>query len=486
LALRVFRRPGLLAPEARAERAFDPGPRVTASVGEAADRVFLLERESGGQGSEPAAGPREGGPAGVRVVPWSDAAGELECAPADGAVRLLDEVAELLDPVLANEPVGVLGVTEQRGLEHAERRRLPGAARAVDGPREALAAGRVVVEGEHDRVEAQPSQARDQIRVEARTADGGHVRESPGPEVVHVDQSLDEQELPPLRHRQAQDVGEAVGLQAGAACPCEVEVAGGGLRVSERARPEGADPPALVAPGPTEPAGPAAVCEDARRCDVEIGVAGCCQGLPRRGHAGDDAQAGMVDRGSGEATCLQVGARPGADAPAQLRAAEREEALQEVEPGVSWSWPVDRRGLHARPLCDLTDDGRERFAPGNDAAVEVGGPEHGVAAVDEKAPGSGPVRDHPVGADAEGAVGHLVVRGDPAASVAAPAELGERLVEAFGEGREDYLGVEVAQVGHAGRVVHGDLDLCRMWASDVQQMTDSACGSTLVPCGARH
>jgi hypothetical protein len=80
---------------------------------------------------------------------------------------------------------------------------------------------------------------------------------------------------------------------------------------------------------------------------------------------------------------------------------------------------------------------------GGGARVHVGGPERRLAAVDEEAPGRGAVGDHPLGADAEDAVGRLLVRSHPAEPVALPAELGEGLVQALLELRQDDLDVEV-------------------------------------------
>jgi hypothetical protein len=108
----------VLVPESRSERSLDRGLRVAALVGDTADCVFLFERESGRQGSEPGTGSGERGPARRRVVLWSDTAGEFECVPADGAVCPVDEGAELLDPVFSNERVRVLGIAQLLGLEH--------------------------------------------------------------------------------------------------------------------------------------------------------------------------------------------------------------------------------------------------------------------------------------------------------------------------------------------------------------------------------
>jgi hypothetical protein len=65
--------------------------------------------------------------------------------------------------------------------------------------------------------------------------------------------------------------------------------------------------------------------------------------------------------------------------------------------------------------------------------------------VDEEAARRRPVRDNALGAHAQGSVRVLLVRGYPAVGVAAPAELGESLVEALGERGQHDLEVEVAR-----------------------------------------
>ena len=94
--------------------------------------VFLLEREPGRQRSEPLADSGEGGAARWCVVLWRHAADEFERAPADGAVGLVDEAAELLYAVLSDERIRVLRSGEQAGLEHAERGRFPGSTDAFN------------------------------------------------------------------------------------------------------------------------------------------------------------------------------------------------------------------------------------------------------------------------------------------------------------------------------------------------------------------
>ena len=101
------------------------------------------------------------------------------------------------------------------------------------------------------------------------------------------------------------------------------------------------------------------------------------------------------------------------------------------------------------------DSADELLAEWDGAAVEVGGPEHRFAAVDEEAARRGSVGDDAPCADAESCVGELLVGGDPAARVALPAEFGECLVESLGERGQDCLGVEVRGSQRLPRCFHG-------------------------------
>jgi hypothetical protein len=115
--------PVRLLPEPGVEGTLDCSSRVSALVRDPADRIFLLEREPSGQGSEPVAGSGKSGASGSCVVPRGHAVGELESAPADGATSLVDEAAESLYAVLSNKRVRVLRAGEQPRLEHTECRR---------------------------------------------------------------------------------------------------------------------------------------------------------------------------------------------------------------------------------------------------------------------------------------------------------------------------------------------------------------------------
>jgi hypothetical protein len=84
-------------------------------------------------------------------------------------------------------------------------------------------------------------------------------------------------------------------------------------------------------------------------------------------------------------------------------------------------------------LRKFADRAHEVGASRNGAAVDVRGPKHRLAAVDEEAARRRSVRDDPLCAHAEPGVRVLLVRRDPAARVAAPAELGEGVVEAVGQ-----------------------------------------------------
>ena len=83
-------------------------------------------------------------------------------------------------------------------------------------------------------------------------------------------------------------------------------------------------------------------------------------------------------------------------------------------------------------------------------SLSVGRPEDRALAVDQEAAGCVAVADDAVGADAELRAGVVLVGGVPAARVAVPAELGERLVEPLIERGEDLALVEVGDAGPVG------------------------------------
>ena len=92
-----------------------------------------------------------------------------------------------------------------------------------------------------------------------------------------------------------------------------------------------------------------------------------------------------------------------------------EERLEQLRAAVVRSSVVDRSWVDAGALRKFLDRSDELFSEGDGAAVEVGGPEHGFAAVDEEAARRGSVGDHALRADAESCVGELLVGRDPAA-----------------------------------------------------------------------
>jgi hypothetical protein len=92
----------------------------------------------------------------------------------------------------------------------------------------------------------------------------------------------------------------------------------------------------------------------------------------------------------------------------------------------------------------LLDDGLERFAAREYAAVQICGPERGLAAVNEESSGCGAVRDNALCARTKHTMRHLFVRGHPAAGVLFPAELWERRVEPSREGGQHHVHVEVS------------------------------------------
>ena len=151
----------------------------------------------------------------------------------------------------------------------------------------------------------------------------------------------------------------------------------------------------------------------------------------------------MLDHLHWETPAFKVQARIGACGAAQVRLAEAEEVAQQLSSAIP--------RLHSLDLCDLdSGSGRELLdyrseglTTRHDAAVDVSGPESGVATVDEKPRRRGAVSNDPIGADAEHAVGCLLVRRDPAASILPPAELGERAVETSRKSGQNNLNVEV-------------------------------------------
>jgi hypothetical protein len=119
------------------------------------------------------------------------------------------------------------------------------------------------------------------------------------------------------------------------------------------------------------------------------------------------------------------------------------ERLEQFSSAVARRRVVDGGRVDAGTLCEVLNCSDELFSEGDGAAVEVGGPERRFAAVDEEAAGRWSVGDDALGADAEAGVGELFVGRHPAARVAPPAELGERLVEPLRERGQHRLGVEL-------------------------------------------
>jgi hypothetical protein len=167
-----------LPPETCAEGALNRFSRVAALVGNVTNGVFLLQGVPSRQSSKPFAGTGECGPTISCVVVWGYASDQFTSTPADGALRFVDERTKSRYPVRLDERVWILCVGEEFGRDYAERRRVARPADRFDGARDAFAARIVVVEGEHDSVEAEPSESRDYIRLYARAADRSNVRES--------------------------------------------------------------------------------------------------------------------------------------------------------------------------------------------------------------------------------------------------------------------------------------------------------------------
>ena len=86
----------------------------------------------------------------------------------------------------------------------------------------------------------------------------------------------------------------------------------------------------------------------------------------------------------------------------------------------------------------------EGFAARDDATVEMRGPKRRLSSVHEESGWRRAVSDDAVRTNAEHAMGHFVIRRNPAERVSLPAEFGERSDERGGEGREHDLDVEVS------------------------------------------
>jgi hypothetical protein len=89
-------------------------------------------------------------------------------------------------------------------------------------------------------------------------------------------------------------------------------------------------------------------------------------------------------------------------------------------------------------------DGLEGLAARDDAAVQIRGPQSGVAAVNKESSRCGAVRDDALCARTKHTMRHLFVRGHPAAGVLFPAELRERRVKPSREGGQHHVHVEVS------------------------------------------
>src|SRR6266536_2230865 len=152
----------------------------------------------------------------------------------------------------------------------------------------------------------------------------------------------------------------------------QVEVAR--FAIVECSRPEGANPPPLVAPGTAESSRPALVGEDCRGPDLRVVVAVLGEGAAGRLGGRDDAEAGVLDPVERESAPLEVGACLCAAVAEQLAPGELEEGLEQFAAAID-----------AGADGQLFDDPNEVGAAGGGAAVHVRGPEHRLAAVDEKA-----------------------------------------------------------------------------------------------------
>jgi len=261
---------------------------------------------------------------------------------------------------------------------------------------------------------------------------------------MDVDQPLDEDQLNAPGDRLRDDVRKSVWRKPGPSGSAKIEVPRAGVRaVVDRARPERADLSALVSPGADEPSGPARVGLNPRVAYLIRRVARLGKGSRRPGSIRNDTQTAAFNRGGRNSATLQVRSCARSSVARQFGLADGEVVGQELGAPVALDWALKRRSVDTSSCSELLDNPREIVTARRSPTVQVRGPEHRLRPVDEKAARRWTVRNYARGAGAESAVRHLLVRRDPAASVAPPTELRESCVEALGERRQDDIRVEV-------------------------------------------
>src|SRR6266536_1359094 len=130
-------------------------------------------------------------------------------------------------------------------------------------------------------------------------------------------------------------------------------------------------------------------------------MAGALEQPARLSRDGGDAETRICDRPARKAAALEVSARGSAAFARQLATAQVEELAEQIGAPVARLGTVDRRRVDAGSLGDLSHRADEVGAVRDGAAVDVGGPEQRLAAVNEKAAWCRPVRDDALGAHAK-------------------------------------------------------------------------------------
>jgi hypothetical protein len=191
--------------------------------------------------------------------------------------------------VVTDEAVWILGIAEQARFDNPKGRCPARATDAFDRPSDPIAPGGVVVECDHDRLDAMPPKPNDRGCRYACAAGRDNGPITVPAEVMDVDQALNEHDLSALRRRQAQNLGQSVWREVSAGCSAEVEVTRRGMGVVKGTSPERSDSPTFISPGAAKPARPAAVRKHPGLCDLELGVPGRLEGVLREHLRRNDA-----------------------------------------------------------------------------------------------------------------------------------------------------------------------------------------------------
>lgn len=411
----------------------------------------MLDREAWWQAAEPGAGAGHAGAPPELSAGGGDRAGEVEGAPGDGAAGRGRCGVPGVGAAGADDVAGILGGSVEVGVDDPEVGRARRPYGGVDRLDRRGASGVVVVEGQHDALDAVIGEALEEAAANRRAAECDDGADAVGAQDGDVHDALDERQLRAVGLRcRGEEIGHSVGQCADARFAAQVEVAL--VRaVVDGARPERHDAASLVAPGADDPAGPAGVSEEPGGRDLVVAVAGACEREPQSVGGWDDAEHGVADAVGRDAAVLEVVACGRAALAGEFAAGEDEGVVEQV--GLAFGLgrgSVESLGVDPGSFGELADGVDEVAAAGGLAVVDVGRPEHRALAVDEEAARRVAVADDAVRAGAEGGVGELLVGGVPAARIGLPGELRERGVEPLLEGGQHLALVEVGDADAFG------------------------------------